>query len=208
MQSEFDKIVAETERLFFSPNSVILMDMARKNINLEDIPLTKKEQLFVDYLFILDLNGYQAAKKAGYSEKSAYTIASNLLRKVNINKAVQARLAEVHLSADEALAILAKHARGDIGDFMNDFGGVDITEARKQGKTGLIKKLEIKTITINGKQEDQEIHTEKIELHDPQTAIDKILRVTGKYKDAGITLPENSTINIQIVRASDATGNK
>lgn len=165
--------------------------MSKKEILPEDKPLTKKETLFVDYLFICGLNGYAAAVKAGFSERSGYTIASQLLRKVNIAKVVEARLNEVHLSADEALAILAKHARGDIGDLMEitPLGyTINLEKAKANGLTGLIKKIEQQTITINGRDEDKEIHTEKIELHDPQSAIRDILRVHGKIKEPNLTI--------------------
>jgi hypothetical protein len=70
--------------------------------------LTGKEQAFVDYYFVHKFNAYQAAVAAGYSEKTAYQIASQNLRKLHIQEAIQARLAEVHMSADEALTLLAR----------------------------------------------------------------------------------------------------
>ena len=103
----------------------------------------------------------------------------------NISEVIEERLAEVHMSADEALALLADQARGDLGEFINDFGGIDISQVRKEGKTKLIKRWKTKTVTINGKQEDKEIHTEDLELYDAQAAIDKVLRIHGKYKDLG-----------------------
>jgi hypothetical protein len=50
----------------------------------------------------------------------------------------------------------------------------------------LIKKIKQKTVTIMGKgedAEDTEIHTTEIEIHDSQSALDKILRVHGRYND-------------------------
>lgn len=153
--------------------------------------LTNKQKLFVDYLFICRLNAKQAAIRAGYSERSATEIAYETLRIPHVAAAIQRRLSEVHMSSDEALAILASHARGDAGDLLNDYGGVDLPKARELGLTHLIKKVTSKTVTINGKNEDKEIHTETIELHDPQSAIRDILRVQGKIKD-------NLTINVNL----------
>ncbi len=156
----------------------------------------------MDYLFICGLNGYAAAVKAGYSEKSAYNIASQNVRKLHINKAIQARLSEVHMSADEALALLAQHARGDIGDLSDENGFFDFRKAKENGQTKLIKKFRQKTVTIMGNKEgepDTEIHTTEVEMHDSQAAIDKVLRVYGKYKDVGtegnplVIKPENMT---------------
>jgi phage terminase small subunit len=125
--------------------------MAKEEVKPEDRPLTKKEAAFVDYLFICKLNGYAAAVKAGYSERSAYSIASENLRKPNIAKAIQARMAEVHLSSDEALAILSNHARGDIGQFVDEYGGIDLTAAQVAGITNLIKHIESRVVRVSGK---------------------------------------------------------
>jgi len=168
--------------------------MTKTTVLPEDKPLTKKETLFVDYLFICGLNGYAAAVKAGYSERSAYVIASQLLRKLNISKAVQARLNEVHLSSDEALAILAQHARGDIAQLMDVSGvgfNLDMSKAQKEGLTRLIKRVKQKTTIYSAKkesEEDREVTELEIELYDAQSAIDKILRVGGKLKDANLTI--------------------
>jgi phage terminase small subunit len=147
--------------------------------------LTGKEQAFVDYYFVCNFNGTQAAKKAGYSEKTATSIAYENLRKPHIMEAISARLAEVHMGADEALALLATHARGDIGDFMEitSMGHrISLQKAQELGLTKLIKKVDQTTITTNSKNgEDKEIFTEKLELHDPQAALVNILKLHGKF---------------------------
>ncbi len=153
----------------------------------EKKPLTRKQQVFIDE-YLLCFNGAEAARRAGYSEKTARTIAANLLAEVNISEQIQARLSEIHMSADEALKRLADMARGDIGQFMDRLGSLDIQAAREAGITPLIKKIKQRTITKIGKSDtddDTEIHDLEIELYDAQAAIDKILKVHGKYKDVG-----------------------
>lgn len=169
--------------------------------------LSKADEVFVSE-YLLTFNATAAYKKAHPSAKST-TAATNgwkLLRKAEIRDAITARLDEVHMGANEALKLYADIARGDIGDFVNDFGGVDIGEARKRGLTKLIKKVKTKTITINGKDEDKEIVEEEIELYPADSAIRDILKIHGKFKDNTIELPE--TLKIQIVKASDATSNQ
>ena len=144
--------------------------------------LTPKQRLFVDY-YLQSFNASDAARRAGYSPKTAYAIGSENLRKPDIQEVIESRLAEVHMSAEEALKLMADIARGDVGELINDFGGVDISQIRKDGKTKLIKKWKTKTITINGKQEDKEIHTEEIELYPADSAIANILKVHGKFTD-------------------------
>lgn len=62
----------------------------------ENIKLTPKERLFCEY-YLVDLNGTQAAKKAGYSEISATEIASQNLRKLHIQKYIETRQKEIFL---------------------------------------------------------------------------------------------------------------
>lgn len=144
--------------------------------------LTHKQQVFVNE-YLKSFNATAAAKAAGYSEKTAYNIGWENVRKPEIQAAIKARLDEAHMGADEALKLLSDIARGDIGEFVNDFGGVDIGAARKLGKTRLIKKVKTKTITINGKNEDKEIIEEEVELYPADSALRDILKIHGKFKD-------------------------
>lgn len=65
--------------------------------------LTPKQQRFVDE-YLIDLNATQAAIRAGYSEKTAYSIGHENLRKPEIQKAIteaqQKRAKRVELSQD------------------------------------------------------------------------------------------------------------
>ncbi len=168
-------------------------------------PLNKAQQVFVSE-YLKCFNGTEAYSRAYPKAKrdSARANAADLLANTSVKAEIEARLAEIHMSADEALKLMADIARGDIGDFVNDFGGVDIGQARKLGKTRLIKKVKTKTITVNGngKNEDKEIVEEEIELYPADSAIRDILKIHGKFKDS-FELPE--TLKIQIVKASDAT---
>lgn len=50
--------------------------------------LTPKQQRFVDE-YLIDLNATQAAIRAGYSEKTAYSIGDENLKKPDIKKAIE-----------------------------------------------------------------------------------------------------------------------
>ena len=149
----------------------------------ESPKLNKRQQVFIDE-YLKCFNGAEAARRAGYSEKSARFQASELLADPNISQQIQARLAEVHMSADEALKLTADIARGDVADFMaiGSMGfSLDLQAAVEAGKTNLIKKVSQKTITVNGKNEDKETHIIDIELYDRQAALRDILKITGKF---------------------------
>lgn len=156
----------------------------------ESKSLTRKQRVFVAE-YLKTWNAAESARRAGYSVKTAREIGRKLLTNVDIKAEVDARLSEVHMSSDEALKLLADMARGDIGDFL-DISSVgfslDLEEAKKNGLTKLIKEIEQKVITINGDKEDKEIITTKIKLHDPQAAINTILKVGGKLKDSEVNI--------------------
>ena len=145
---------------------------------------TNKQKAFI-YEYLKDFNATQAALRAGYSQKTSYSIGQENLKKPEIAEAIQAELDEIKMSADEVLKRKSEIARGDLGDFINDFGMIDITEARKAGKTKLIKKLTTKTTITSKNDEDIEVHTQTIELYPADSELDKMARVHGLYNDLG-----------------------
>lgn len=152
----------------------------------EQPKLSKADEVFVSG-YLLSFNATAAYKKAHPNAKDT-TAATNgwkLLRKAEIQDAIQSRLAEVHMSADEAIKRLSDMARGDIGQFVDDLGSIDLQMARDAGLTPLIKKFKQRTITKIGKgdkDDDTEIHDVEIELYSAKDAIDTILKVNGKLK--------------------------
>lgn len=79
--------------------------------------LSFQRQRFVEEYLLHWGNGTQAAINAGYSEKTAGSQASRLLKNVDIQRAIRARITERAMSADEVLLRLADQARGDLGTF-------------------------------------------------------------------------------------------
>ena len=55
--------------------------------------MTPKQQRFIDE-YLIDLNATQAAIRAGYSEKTAYSMGSRLLKNVEIQARLHARTEE------------------------------------------------------------------------------------------------------------------
>jgi phage terminase small subunit len=90
------------------------------------VTLNPREQRFADE-YALDPNATQAAKNAGYSERTAYSIGSRLLKKAEIQDAIRARKAQQDAEYEfrvmqkyEVLARLTEIARSDIGDLLPD----------------------------------------------------------------------------------------
>lgn len=168
-------------------------------------PLNRKHQRFVEE-YLQTFNGTQAYLRV--YPKSTYDAAranaARLLASDNIAAAVKERLDEAHMSADEALKLLSGMARGDIAELMDvtSMGFVlDIKKAQEKGLTRLIKKVKQKTVTKIGKKEDDEdteVHELEVELYDAQAAIDKILKVHGRYLDRVDVTSGGKTLEIGI----------
>lgn len=82
--------------------------------------LTEKQERFCQE-FVVDLNGTQAAIRAGYSPKTANRIASQLLSKLDIQERIaelQKEVAkEVKFSAVDAYREMVRHLTYDVKDF-------------------------------------------------------------------------------------------
>jgi hypothetical protein len=170
-------------------------------------PLSKKHQRVLDE-YLLRFNQWQAYKAVypKVTDESARTLSSKLFADVHFSAHLEARLAEVHMSADEALRLMADIARGDIGDLMDitSMGGmINLKRAQELGLTKLIKKVKQKTVTKLGKKEDDEdveIHDLELELYPADAALERILKITGKYKDTS-EFPKE--LILRVVKASD-----
>ena len=81
--------------------------------------LTPKQEAFVD-AFIETGNATEAAKRAGYSEKTAGAVGAENLKKPKIKQAIEARQAEIHSerTADitEVMEFFTSMMRGEITD--------------------------------------------------------------------------------------------
>jgi len=134
--------------------------------------LSAKHQLFIEeYLNGRNATDAYEAVYPGVSRTSAATNGWRLLRTARIAEAIQARLDQAAMPADEVLARITDHARADVGDFLTADGAFDLTKARRAKRTGLIKKFKAKTTTRTvGEMEVQTVEVE-FELHDAQAAL-------------------------------------
>ena len=88
------------------------------------------------------------------------------------------------MSADEVLDRLTDIARGDLGDYFDTFGQVDMLKLRQENKSKLIKKLKQRTITKIGKgetDEDTEIHDVEIEMYSAHEALRDLGKIHGLF---------------------------
>lgn len=142
--------------------------------------LSKKQQVFIEH-YLVCWNATEAAKKAGYSAKSAYSIGSENLKKPEISARIRARLDELKMGADEVLLRLTEMGRANMRDFVDidadGRGFINLTKAAKKGKLHLIKEIEhvVETQTVNEMTTVRD--SMKLKLHDQMAA----LQLIGKH---------------------------
>lgn len=145
-----------------------------------DIPdPTSKQRAFIEN-YLICWNATEAARRAGYSERTANEQGSRLLANVSVRAAIEARVSELKASADEVLLRLADHSRGTVDDFVDDDGEISLSLAREHRKMHLVKKLKQTTRTDSA---GVRTVTIEIDLHDAQAATVQLGRALGVFVD-------------------------
>ena len=168
-----------------------------------------KQRAFVEE-YLIDFNATQAALRAGYSPRTAYSIGPRLLKNVEVKAEFKRRFEEKAMPADEVIARLSDMARGDLGDFLDIESmsfDLSLRKAKELGLTHLIKKVKQRTVTTIKKDgDDEETHYVEIELHDSQSALEKLGKAHKLFVDRKeISIPDGSNeIKIKII-TSDGT---
>lgn len=135
--------------------------------------LTDKQQRFVDE-YLLDLNATQAAIRAGYSEKTAYSQGQRLLKNVEAQKAIQEakrkRVERTQIDSDFVLkeaVEMYRMAKGEvesqvmIRDIDSEGGSTQYATSMKlTNVNGMGKALELigKHVDIKAFDKDQQVH--------------------------------------------------
>lgn len=175
----------------------------------ENMSLTNKQRVFIDE-YLQCFNATEAARRAGYSEKTARAIGCENLTKPDIKAEIEKALQENAMTAAEVLSRLAEMARGDIADFMDisSMGyNLDLKKAQELGLTHLIKKVKQKTTTFIAKkesEEDREITELELELYDAKDALTKLGQHYNLFTDRKeITGADGEELKIVIEYARD-----
>lgn len=145
---------------------------------------TNKEKLFVSE-YLRCFNGAEAARRAGYSVRSAREIAYDNLTKPHIKAEIEARLKASAMSAEEVLARLSAQARTNIADLIeinaDGFASFDFSTEEAKDKLHAVKKIRSKRsrrVEGRGKSaEDWEDESVEVEMYDAQRA----LEILGRY---------------------------
>lgn len=150
---------------------------------------TAKQEAFIDE-YMKCRNGAEAARRAGYSQRTARSIGAENLAKPDIQEEIKRRASENAMQADEVLQRLAEQARNEHGMYINPDGTVDLPRLLADGKGHLIK----------GIKETQ--HGKNIEFYDAQSALVHI----GKYHALFADKVEHSgETTMRVVYGDDGT---
>lgn len=155
--------------------------------------LNPRQELFVKE-WLLDNNGTRAAIAAGYSERTAFTQASDLLKLPKVQKAIRAvthaNLQRIEITQDMVTTELARLAFSDMGNFVDFFTEEVIVgeDASGQPITAMKQHVYIKPSAQVDTAAIQEVTvsrdgTMKLKLYDKHKALDSLARMQGMYTD-------------------------
>lgn len=162
--------------------------------------LTAKQKRFCDE-YLIDMNGTQAAIRAGYSEKTANEQAAQLLAKLSVSEYISERREKLskklEITQERVLEELARIGFSNIKDFVN--GGNNVLELKhiEEAKTAAVAAVKTRL------GDDGSVNTE-IKLHDKVSALEKLARHLGLFeKDNSQQRPEALSLKVEIVPPND-----
>lgn len=168
--------------------------------------LTNKQRVFIAE-YLRDFNATQAAIRAGYSPKTAYSIGQENLKKPEIMAAIQSQI----MTGEEAMIGITDIARGNMADLMDITpSGFILKLTTEDGginpSTKLIKKIKQKVTTFlakNESDEDREIIETEIELYSSHEAFRDIAKFHKLFTDKVDVTSNGQTIEVVLKKASE-----
>jgi len=152
----------------------------------EEIKLTSKQEKFC-YEYCVDCHITNAAKRAGFSEKTAYSIGQRLLKNVEIQnriKQLQENLAET--AGISALRVLTEHKKiafSSASDLREGWITLKQFDNLSEEQKACIQEISTKSETRFEKNGDEMIPIEeqwvKVKMYDKQKSLDSISKMLG-----------------------------
>lgn len=144
--------------------------------------LTPKQQRFVEE-YLVDLNATDAARRAGYSEKTARQTGAENLSKPDIARAIQVAQAErskaTGLTAERVVQELGRLALADVRKLFDESGELRALSDLDDDMAAAIAAVDIVTLTQG--QNEAPLYVRKVKLWDKTAALDKLMRHLGAY---------------------------
>jgi phage terminase small subunit len=143
--------------------------------------VTKKQKRFVEE-YLIDLNAAQAAIRAGYSPKAAYSIGSENLRKPEIRACIEKAMAErskrTGINQDRIIMELAKIGLLNPKNLIN-FEEATVKEDATEEDLAAISSIRVKRFPTK----DGEGVEREVKMYDKAKALELLGRHLGMFKD-------------------------
>lgn len=133
-----------------------------------DKPLNDKQQAFLSAYLSNGFNATQAAKSAGYSERTAVVKGCVLKKDPRIAAEISRYMDELAMPMGEALARLSLIATGSMEHFVDASGNIDLAKATESGVLWLLKSYSVT--------DGEKSTSRRIELYDKQAALVEIIK--------------------------------
>ena len=150
--------------------------------------LTKKQALFVQE-YLIDLNGKQAAIRAGYTVRRAEVTASELLANRKVSEAVaaamQKREQRTQITQDRVLQELARLAFFDLRRAYNPDGTLKLPQDIDDDTAAGLAGLDTVTTSMGGGDDEAPVSltTKKVKGFDKKGALELCMRHLGMFND-------------------------
>lgn len=152
-----------------------------------DDPLPPKQRRFVEE-YLVDLNATEAAKRAGYSAKTAYSIGHEILKKpeaaAEITRLMAERSQRTQVTADRVLKEIARLAFSDVRKLFRPDGALRPMSELDDDTAAALASVEVSE-EFEGRGEERELSgfLKKVKVWDKNSALDKLCRHLNLYKD-------------------------
>lgn len=159
--------------------------------------MTPKEIKFCQE-YLLDFNAAGAARRAGYSKKTAVAIGAENLRKPHISSWIEeqrkAQAKKAELTLERILAEYAKVAMFDIRKIYNDRNALIDIKDLDDDSAAAISGIE----TLEEYDEDKTLYgfTKKVKVFDKIKALDSISKVLGYNAPEKLQVENSGTLNV------------
>lgn len=143
--------------------------------------MTNKQKRFCEE-YLIDLNATQAAIRAGYSPKSAHSIATETLQKpavrARVDRALAAQSCRTGVTADRVVRELARVAFANSRDVVN-YDDATVKPEAVRDDTAAVASVRVKTIpTKDGNGVEREV-----KMHDKLKALELLGKRLGLFTD-------------------------
>ena len=150
--------------------------------------LTGKQKRFVEE-YLIDLNATQAAIRAGYSAKTAYSMGQRLLKEAEIQTAIQEamniRADRTQITQDNVLNELSKIGFSDIRKAFDDDGRLLPVHMLPDSIAPAISSVKVTSSRVPGSDPVEIEHTTEIKFWDKPKALDLAGKHLMLWKEVG-----------------------